>query len=427
MAARTAPAATEGRLLTLDGLFGGFGIFACLLLFVGVLKSLPGVARAPVDITPVLFAITLVHLAFAFASRKFLLPAAVAVLFALQGGLALLAILSSGASQGREIFPDKLRDVVLVAPVMMAIGVAVAADARAFRRFLLAAKIFGPAMAAFIVAAFSLGLVDVVIQFGGHGNVATQRVQYQLTNLLIALAASSYAAAAMRSGGVLRLCNAGMAVLMAFAALIPGGRSGFIGLCLATLLAPCLVLWHRGQRRRAFAVAAVLVGLGTVVIAALFASAELAGGLRTVERFTQGGIGESSARLPLWRAAFALIEGNGPLGVGFGAYTPSAGWGTARDLYPHNLFIEALVELGLPGLLLYAGIWASAWVGWLAARRRAGTEQWATSAAIGVIFLILVSVSTDLGNPLPWFALGLLAASGAASVSRWPGLGLAPA
>lgn len=420
MTAHALSAPRRPVLLTLDGLFGGFGALACLLLFVGVLKSLPGVAKAPVDITPVLLGLTVAHLAFALVARRYVLPPSVPMLFLLHATLAVLAIASAGTSQGRDIFPDKLRDLVLVAPAMMAIGVAVAADPKAFGRFLLAAKILGPAMGAFIAAAFALGLVDVVIQFGGRGNVSTQRVQYQVTNLLIALAASAYAVAALRTRGIARLFNLGMTVLMAFAALIPGGRSGFIGLCLATVLAPCMVLWHQGQRRRAVAIALLLACLAAAGVALLFASAQLASGLRTVERFTQGGIGESSARLPLWRAAFALVQGNGPFGVGFGAYTPSAGWGTARDLYPHNVFIEALVELGLPGLLLYLCVWATAWIGWATARKQAGAEQWAASAAFGLIMLILISVSTDLGNPLPWFVLGLLSASGAASASRWP-------
>ena len=413
-------APARGWQLTLDGLFGGFGVLACLLLFVGVLKSLPGVARAPIDITPVLFGLTALHLAFALACRRYVLAPAVPVLFGLHAALALLAVLSAGVSQGREIFPDKLRDLVLVAPAMLTIGVAVAADPRAFRRFLLAAKVIGPLMGAFIAAAFSLGLVDVVIQFGGRGSVATQRVQYQITNLLLALAASSYAVAVLRTRGVLRLANVAMAMLVAIAALIPGGRAGFVGLVLATILAPCLVLWHRGQRARAAGVLLLLAGLGTMAVAVLLASSQLASGLRTVERFTQGGIGESSARLPLWRAAFALIAQNGPFGVGFGAYTPSAGWGTARGLYPHNVFIEALVELGLAGFVLYVGIWATAGLGWLAAGRRAGAEQWAASAALGLIMLIMISVSTNLGNPLPWFALGVLAGSGVGSASRWP-------
>jgi O-antigen ligase len=404
---------------TLDHLFAGFGAFACLLIFTGVLKSLPGIGRLPVDITPVLLALTLLHLAFALVARRYTLPAAVPAIFALHAGLALLAIVSAGQSQGRGILGDKLRDVVLVAPVMMAIGVAVAADARAFRAFLGTAKVLGPLMGAFIAGAFALGLVNVVIQFGGRGSVATQRVQYQLANLLIALAASAYAIAAVRTRGPWRLANLGMTGLLAFAALIPGGRSGLIGLGLAAVTGPCLLLWHAGRRRAAATLALALAGSGALGVAFLFASAELASGLRTVERFTQGGIGESSARLPLWRAAFRLIEDNGFWGVGFGAYTPSAGWGVNRDLFPHNLFIEAMVELGLPGLLLFVSIWAAAGLGWLAAMHRAEGEQWAASACFGLIILILISVSTDLGNPLMWFCLGLLAGCGGESSSRW--------
>lgn len=410
-------------LVTLETLFGGFGALACLLIFVGVLKSLPGVASAPIDITPVLLGLTLLHLAFALVSRRIVLAPALPVLFLLHACFALLAITSAGTSPGREIVPDKLRDVVLVAPVMMAIGAAVAADATAFRRFLLAAKLLGPAMGGFIAAAFTLGLVNVIVQFGGRGSVQTQRVQYQLANLLIALAASAYAIAVLRTRGPARLGNAAMTGLLAFAALIPGGRSGFIGLCLTVVVTPCLYLWHRGRRRLALALAVGLTAALALGVATLFASTQFASGLRTVERLTQGD-GEGGGRMALWQAAFRLVGGNGFWGVGFGGYTPAAGWGVTREYYPHNLFIESMVELGLPGLLLFSGIWLTAWGGWLRAAARLatdakGAEQWAATAGFGLIMLIYVSVSTDLGNPLMWFALGLLAGCGGASWSRW--------
>jgi O-antigen ligase len=406
--------------LSAETLFAGFGVAACMLIFVGVLKSLPGVQRLPVDITPVLLVVTLLHLAGLLACRVVVLPAAVPMLLALHAAFAGVAIVGAGLGQGRTIFPDKLRDVVLVAPVMIVLGAAVAADRAAFRRFLATAKLIGPLMGAFIAGAFAFGLVNVVIQFGGKGSVTTHRVQYQLANLMIALAASGYAVAALRTRGRWRLANAAMTALLAFAALIPGGRSGFVGLCLAAVIGPFLYLWHAGRRRQAVGLAVVLAALLAIAIAGVFASAQLAGSLRTVARFTQGNIAESSSRLPLWRAAFHLIETNGPLGVGFGAYTASAGLGTARDLYPHNLFIEALVELGLPGFVLYLGMWATAGLAWAGAIQRTDGEQWATSAAFGVIMLIMILLSSDLGNPLMWFCLGLLAGSGGATASRWP-------
>jgi O-antigen ligase len=406
--------------LTTDSLFAGFGAFALLLLFVGVLKSFPLVRNAPVDITPLLFAIVALHLAWALVSRAYVFPTAVPALFALHALFALLCVISAGSSPGREIIDAKLRDVVLVAPAMMAIGVAVAADRTAFRRFVLAAQVLAPIVGGLIAAAFALGLVNVVVQFGGRGNLQTARVQYQLANLLIALAASAYAVAALRTQGWRRWAATAITLVLAFAALIPGGRSGFIGLCLAVVTGPFLVLWHEGRRRAAALLAGAMLAGSLLIVTVLFAQSQLATGLRTLERFTQGGIGESSARLPLWRAAFDLIGGNGFFGVGFGGYTPSAGWGVNRDLFPHNLFIEALVELGPLGLLLFVAIVLCAVLGWAFAMRRAPAPQWAVSACFGVIMLVLISVSTDLGNPLLWFALGLLAGTGAEAVPRWP-------
>jgi O-antigen ligase len=405
--------------ITADTLFAGFGAFALLLLFVGVLKSFPLLRNSPIDITPVLFGLVALHLAWALVSRRYTLPVAVPLLFTLHAVFALYCVVSAGVSQGREIIDSKLRDVVLVAPAMLLIGAAVAADRNAFRRFALASKVLAPVVGGLIAAAFAFGLVNVIVQFGGRGNLQTARVQYQLANLLLALGASAYAMAAVQARGWRQLATMGTVLVLAYAALIPGGRSGLIGLCAAVVAGPCLLLWHQARRRAAFLLAGGMA-LGVLALALLlFAQSQLASGLRTVERFTQGGIGESSARLPLWRAAFALIEGNGFFGLGFGGYTPAAGWGVNRDLFPHNLFIEALVELGPPGLLLFVAILLTAAFGWARAMRTAPGPQWATSACLGLIMLVLISVSTDLGNPLLWFTLGLLGATGAESSPRW--------
>ena len=90
MPAASRPTATDRlepapHMVTLETLFGGFGVFACMLIFTGVLKSLPGVATAPIDITPVLLGLTLLHLAFAHLVEN-------AIKFSPDGGAVLVRI-----------------------------------------------------------------------------------------------------------------------------------------------------------------------------------------------------------------------------------------------------------------------------------------------------------------------------------------------
>ncbi|OYW09089.1 MAG: O-antigen polymerase, partial [Rhodospirillales bacterium 12-71-4] len=90
-----------------------------------------------------------------------------------------------------------------------------------------------------------------------------------------------------------------------------------------------------------------------------------------------------------------------------GAFTIAAGHGEWRGLYPHNHALEVLAEAGLPGLLLWLGAFGgAAWV----VLRRAFLVPPARLAAIAALVLpvaMTVLVSTDLGNRMAWFALGL--------------------
>ncbi|WP_198373824.1 O-antigen ligase family protein, partial [Roseomonas rosulenta] len=153
------------------------------------------------------------------------------------------------------------------------------------------------------------------------------------------------------------------------------------------------------------------------VLAVILSDPGLAAGLRTVERLADGDIAQSSGRLALWRAAAEHGAAVLPFGLGTGGFSIAAGFGERRGMYPHNHALEALAEGGLPGialwLLAFGGGGAAAL--WLGARG----EGWraARIAALVLPVALSVMVSTDLGNRMAWFALGLALGPGLRSES----------
>jgi O-antigen ligase len=149
------------------------------------------------------------------------------------------------------------------------------------------------------------------------------------------------------------------------------------------------------------------VAAGLLGLAVLLGAPEQAERLRTLERFFGDPGGEPAARLILWGEALRWAGLAAPWGLGTGGFTLAAGTGDDRSLHPHNHALEALVEGGVPGLLLWLLAFGGSAV--LALRRAAHVApgRAARIAALTLPVALTVLVSTDLGNRMAWFALGL--------------------
>jgi O-antigen ligase len=191
---------------------------------------------------------------------------------------------------------------------------------------------------------------------------------------------------------------------LAAAVLLPGGRAAFVALGAVVALAPALRLVLEGRGLAALGWLA-LVGLaGVAALAALLADPERAVSLATLERLFRN-IGDvDSAREILWGEAWRR---GGWIGLGPGGFPVAAGVGQDRGLHPHNHAIEALIEGGAVGLLC----WLLAFGGgaaFAASRLRAVSPRRASEiAALTLPLAMTAMVSTDLGNRMVWFALGL--------------------
>lgn len=393
------------------------GIFAAILHFAGALKSTPLLAALPVDLSAVAALGLLATLALLAAGCHWRVDPLLGLPLAACGALWLWLVLAGAWSPSRGILAAKLPDVVLLGPAMLLAGMAVAAQTRALARCADATLAIG----AIVAVAITWGLATDSIILGGLPGASPDqlRVQYQIAGLTIASAA---AMAAIRAAEATRLPARlgwlGITGILSAAALMPGGRAALAALALAVSVAPAISLWRAGRPGVALLwPAAVLLGVAAV-LSAVLSDPPLAAGLRTLERLSEGEVVQSSGRLPLWRAAAEQGGAALPWGLGTGGFTIAAGHGERRGLYPHNHLLEALAEGGIPGLALWLVAFGGGGLAALVLGRRAEAGRAARVAALVLPVALSVMVSTDLGNRMAWFALGLALGLGITATPR---------
>lgn len=404
-------------LIGLPGLGAAVGVLAAVLHFAGALKSAPPLAALPFDLTAAAALGLLALLPLLAAARRWAADARLALPLAGCGALWLWLVLAGAWSPSGTILPAKIADAVLLGPAMLLVGLAVAGDTRALRACSGATLAIG----VFVAAAIAWGIATDRVVLGGMPGAHPElvRVQYQIAGLAIASAAALAAVRAVEARRpAARLAWLALVALLGAAALLPGGRVALAALVLALAVAPAVALWRVGRRGLALTWPCAVLAAAGLMLAAVMGDPPLASGLRTVERLAEGEIAQSSGRLALWRAALERGGAAMPWGLGTGGFPIAAGHGERRGLYPHNHLLEALAEGGVPGLLF----WLLAFGGGAAAAVALGarTAGWraARVAALVLPVGLSVTVSTDLGNRMAWFALGLALGLGVASEGR---------
>lgn len=382
------------------------GPLAAIVHYAGALKSVPGLAALPFDLTLAGVLALAPCLALLLAGRAWRIHKRIALPLLGCGALWLWLVLAGVWSGSATVLAAKLPELVMMGPAMLAAGMMVAGDAPTLRRCALAALVIGLVVGATV----AWGLATGGVVLGGRVGASPDqlRVQYQIAGLAIASAAGIAAVCAVESRGVARLAWLLLLALLTASALLPGGRVALLALGVTVAAAPMVALWRGGKPRAALLWPVALFAGASVAALALALDPTIGAGLRTLERLTGGGdLGEASARLPLWRAALAWAGEAAPFGLGTGGFTIAAGFGERRGLYPHNHALEALAEGGLPGL----GFWLLAFLGGgiaaIAGGARAEAGRAARVAALALPMALTVMVSTDLGNRMAWFALGL--------------------
>ena len=386
------------------------GASAAVLQFAGALKGAPLVAALPFDITALSLASLLPLLVLLLLTRRWWLHPLVAPSLLGAALLWLWLVLAGTWSASHDILAAKLPEVVLLGPLMLLAGIAVGADSGARRWLVAVALLAGP----FVGASVAWGLAHGAVVLGGAvgANPELVRVQYQLAGLAIACAAGLGGVRAVEAATwPRRLFWLGFVAAMGVAVLLPGGRTALLSLGFCVALVPALRCWSAARPRLALGWLALVAAGGALALAALLLNPAGANGLRTLERFTQGDV-ESSARPALWAAAMQWGSEALPFGLGTGGFTLAAGYGERRGLYPHNHLLEAWAEGGVPGLLFWLLCFGGAVLVPLLRLRRMPPGRLARVAALALPVLLAAMVSTDLGNRMVWFALGLVLSTG---------------
>lgn len=371
------------------------GAAAAVLQLAGALKTAPPLAGLPFDLTLLALALLLPLLALLAATRRWTLDPRLALPLAAAALLILWLVVAGSWTLSREVAAEKLPEVALAGPLMLAAGMLVGAEPAARRALAAATLLIGLAVAGIVAWGVAVGWPPRETP-----DPQALKLQYQLAGLAMAMAAALAALRAVAARGPARLGWAALVPGLALAAMLPGGRTALVALGLGVALAPALRLG--GRAALAWCGGVALLGAAGVLL--LWWRPEAAEGLRTLERLGEEASG-LEARLALWRAA---LDWASPLGLGTGGFSIAAGHGERRGLYPHNHALEALAEAGLPGLLLWLGAFGGAVLAALALRPGLAPGRVAAIAAMVVPVALTVLVSTDLGNRMAWFALGLV-------------------
>jgi O-antigen ligase len=387
------------------------GASAAVLQLAGALKTAPPLSALPFDLTLLAFLLLLPAAAVLAATRRWRIERAIALPLAAAALLLLWLVLAGAWSPSREVLARKLPELALVAPPMLAAGMLVGAEPTARRVLTATTVLVGLALAGVVALGAIAGAPP-----RSAAELDAARLQYQLAGLGMAMAAALLAIRAVESRHHLAALPPLAAVLaLAAAATLPGGRTALVALGLGVVLAPAAALGLAG--RRGAATLWILAGLAAALGAVLFLALrpEVAEGLRTLERLAGDGAG-LEARLGLWGAALAWAGEAAPLGLGTGGFTIAAGHGERRGLYPHNHALEALAEAGLPGLVLWLGAFGGAVLAAAVLARRVAPARAGRILALVLPVALSVMVSTDLGNRMAWFALGLALSLGVDAV-----------
>lgn len=391
-----------------------FEVSFTLFLFAGLFKADPRLTWVPFDLTAAFFALSVSAGILVLARRRFALGAsglaAVGAMAAFAAWLALSLTWSQGSVYAQE---KALHVVVLNGWALAAAALIIGPSRRRRSRFLACVVVFAAVVAIEGVRSYLLiGPRNFLNPLGGH-YIGIGRVLGLATCVAVTFALSR------GFGPIARSALLVLAALFVFVMLTSGARGPLLATALSlAMLIPLGFRLSPGVRvtiRRHLPRFLLLLVAGAAI--ALGFSDNLASRATTVARlrllFTQDGGGASAVgRVDFYQAAVEYWTDSPLVGHGTGSFPVMYGLGDVRG-YPHNLFLEVLVEQGLVGVSLllillvtpFMGLGRN-WASWF------GDPQSVVVLLIFVVVLLNAQVSGDLTDNRPLFmAVGLLAGS----------------
>jgi O-antigen ligase len=219
--------------------------------------------------------------------------------------------------------------------------------------------------------------------------------------------------------GVYTLVGIAAIVLSGGALLLSGGRGPLLALASTLPFVALASLIFPNRLDRTVAVPSIVIALlfiGLVQFDFLPANLSFRLSLLRPDTLQQDTFGSAYERLRLWQSAWDAINTHPVLGLGSGGF---ADWYCKTDMrcFPHNPFMEAGAEMGLPGIFFVAYLlWYPLRVLFMKARRATMNLQESkeirllSTAALGLLIFIWFSamVSGELDNRVAWMTVALL-------------------
>jgi O-antigen ligase len=164
----------------------------------------------------------------------------------------------------------------------------------------------------------------------------------------------------MAIGGVTKAASmrvtCAVGAVVAFAGMVlAGSRGAYVAFVLTAVLWPFMCL--KSSRRGAWRVGLATALTGTV----LFATVSWVQENTTLGQRSRRALARedhsTEVRLELLRSGLATVRAEPLIGVGLGQFGAATGTG----FYAHNEWLELAATTGVPGFLLFMGVYASAW------------------------------------------------------------------
>ncbi len=251
-----------------------------------------------------------------------------------------------GASAAPAYGSTKLQLFVITNLVFLIAGIAVAQRRASFRTVLLLTLALGAVSAILLARNLGTGHAHAVI--GGRFSISSDFDPIIFgRDAARAITVAVFFLLVSRSSG-LRLASLASIPVLAVAFTAAGSRGPALGLVLGLMVLFGMSLREREARKRLlFVVSGGIVG--AYLVSQLVPGQNVSRSLS----FLTGNSHDASSngRTALWKIAWRTFSSHPLFGVGTGGYHAV----DPGNLYPHNLFLETLAELGIVGGLLVAG------------------------------------------------------------------------
>lgn len=377
------------------------GASTAALHFSAAIKSLPFFRNTPIDVTFFFFSTATVACVIRMFYATIEIRRSAVRHLLLQAMFAYWLILSACWSQSQNISLQKLFDITLLAPLFTFMAFHVIGNIHSFYSFLQVCLYIAVAISVIFPASFYFKLAII----GGPLDTDLLRVQYQIVGQNLAVASCILACRFAYKRELISSTKIFLIVLFITVLGSIGARAAFFGVFFALIFAPASILYLLNKKRTAVFLILIVPFVLFSFVAAFYKLNTFGLTPFTVLRILSALAEQGGVRLFLWRSGVAQHRVSG---LGVGGFAPTAGFGDTRRWYPHNVWLESYAEGGIPGLFIFSAILGNALIGFVLRRRKILPLHFGIILGCMIISFSQMMTSSDLGNRMIWFWLGLL-------------------